>query len=53
MQIKNLFKKDINREIQGVIKIGQEDTENIHQELEEYVVTEEVENQLAVFLSLI
>lgn len=49
MQIKNLFKKDINREIQGVIKIGQEDTENIHQELEEYVVTEEVENQLAVF----
>ena len=42
MLINELFKKDINREIEGVITIGHEVDENIHQELEEYVVTKEL-----------
>ncbi|MDR0854598.1 MAG: BREX system P-loop protein BrxC [Clostridiales Family XIII bacterium] len=42
MQIKDMFKKSISRDIKGVIKVGQSDDENICQELEEYVVTNEL-----------
>ncbi|WP_286680412.1 BREX system P-loop protein BrxC [Tepidanaerobacter sp. EBM-49] len=42
MKIKDMFYKDITRDIKGVIKIGQEDDENVYQELEEYVVTQEL-----------
>ena len=30
MQIKNMFEKDIDRDIKGVIKVGQNDDENIY-----------------------
>ncbi|MDN6291215.1 MAG: BREX system P-loop protein BrxC, partial [Tetragenococcus koreensis] len=49
MKIEQLFKKDITRDIQGVIKIGQKEKENIKQELEEYVVTEELERHFETF----
>lgn len=49
MEIKNLFKRPIDREIKGVIKIGQSDEENIYQELEEYVVTEELQGHFSRF----
>ncbi|MCG9000254.1 BREX system P-loop protein BrxC [Laribacter hongkongensis] len=39
MKIKDLFKKDIARPINGVIKADQRDSESIWQELDEYVVT--------------
>ena len=39
MQIQELFAKKIDREIQGVIIVGQGDDTNVSQELEEYVVT--------------
>ena len=42
MQIKNMFEKDIDRDIKGVIKVGQNDDENIYQDLDEYVVTNEL-----------
>ena len=42
MNIKNMFEKSIDRDIQGVIKVGQSNEENIYQELEEYVVTKEL-----------
>jgi hypothetical protein len=42
MQLKKMFYKDIERDIKGVIKIGQEDDYNVRQELEEYVVTREL-----------
>lgn len=51
MNIKEIFYKDINRPIQGVIKIGEEDDDNINQELEEYVVTRELHNHLDDFFS--
>lgn len=45
-----MFYKDIDRDIKGVIKIGQEDEANIDQELDEYIVTRELNKHLnAVF----
>lgn len=49
MRIEQLFKKDITRNIQGVVKIGQDDADTIQQELEEYVVTEELEEHFETF----
>lgn len=49
MEIKNLFKKDISRRINGVIKIGDEEDENKQQELEEYVVTKELTKYFSEF----
>ncbi|SDI37499.1 hypothetical protein SAMN04515654_10565 [Halanaerobium congolense] len=43
MRIENMFKKDINREIRGVIKVAQNDEKIVENELEEYVVTNELE----------
>jgi chromosome partitioning protein len=42
MQLKSMFEKQIDRDIKGVIKVGQSDEENIYQELDEYVVTKEL-----------
>ncbi len=49
MQLKDMFLKDIRREITGVIKVGQTDEEIIKQELEEYVVTREIRERLYTF----
>lgn len=43
MRIKDMFVRKIDREIQGVIMVGQDETTNISQELEEYVVTRELQ----------
>ncbi len=43
------MKKRINRDIQGVIKVGQDDDANIKQELEEYVVTKELQRHFRDF----
>lgn len=42
MRIKEMFYKPIDRDIKGVIKVGQGDDSNVYQELEEYVVTREL-----------
>lgn len=42
MQLQSMFEKKIDRDIKGVIKVGQSDEENIYQELDEYVVTKEL-----------
>lgn len=42
MKIIDMFENRINRDIKGVIKVGQSDDVNMHQELEEYVVTREL-----------
>ncbi len=44
-----MFAKPINRDIKGVIKVGQGDDENVKQELEEYVVTRELHKHFADF----
>ncbi len=51
MQIKDMFEKDISRDIKGVIKVGQNDEENIYQELDEYVVTNELLKHFTKFFS--
>ncbi len=51
MIIKDLFAKPIDRDIKGVIKVGQDDDANIRQELEEYVVTRELEKHFRDFFS--
>ncbi len=49
MIIKNMFAKPIDRDIKGVIKVGQDDNANIQQELEEYVVTRELQKHFRDF----
>ncbi|WP_339246325.1 BREX system P-loop protein BrxC [Paenibacillus sp. FSL R10-2796] len=49
MIIKDIFKEDINRPINGVVQAGQTDVETIHTELREYVVTDEILNSLKEF----
>ena len=48
-EIKDMFYKRIERDIKGVIKVGQSDEENVKQELEEYVVTEQLRDHIDVF----
>ena len=49
MIIRDIFVKSIDRDLKGVIKVGQAEDENIKQELEEYVVTKELQKHFAVF----
>ena len=49
MKIQDMFEKPIRREIKGVIKVGQKDDENVFQELDEYVVTTELEKYMNRF----
>lgn len=51
MIIKDMFAKPIDRDIKGVIKVGQDDYANIKQELEEYVVTRELQKHFADFFA--
>ena len=51
MRIHDIFEKRIDREINGVIKVGQGENENVKQELEEYVVTKELQKHFADFFS--
>lgn len=49
MNISEMFEKKIDRDIKGVIKVGQYDEENIYQELNEYVVTRELSKHFREF----
>lgn len=46
-----MFVKPIDRDLQGVIKVGDVENENIRQELEEYVVTRELQRHFADFFA--
>lgn len=49
MIIQDLFSKDINRNINGVVKVSQDDEASISQELSEYVVTRELQRHFSDF----
>ena len=51
MKIKELFTKKIDRDLQGVIIVGQGEETNVVQELEEYVVTRELQKHFADFFA--
>lgn len=49
LRIGDLFVRPIDRGINGVIKAGQQDDRNVEQELDEYVVTRELDGQFRKF----
>ncbi len=49
IKIQDLFLKDIKREINGVIKVDQDDESNVYTELDEYVITRESLKHLDLF----
>lgn len=50
MKLKDLFSKDIERDINGVVKVEKIDNEEIiYQELDEFVVTKELEKHFRTF----
>ena len=51
MQIKNLFERDIFRPINGVVKADQLDESSVWQELDEFVVTKELDQHFRKFFS--
>lgn len=50
MKLAEIFEKDINRHIEGVIKV--DDEKNIVEEVEEYVITNEVDQRLKSFFEV-
>lgn len=49
MQLKQMFLKDIERDIRGVIKVAQTTDTDVYQELDEYVVTQELHKHFSKF----
>ncbi|MEA3642598.1 MAG: hypothetical protein VBE63_27980, partial [Lamprobacter sp.] len=49
MLIKDLFTKPVDRPINGVIKADQDDAASVWQELEEYVITKELDTHFRRF----
>ncbi|MBF8154005.1 BREX system P-loop protein BrxC [Exiguobacterium sp. TBG-PICH-001] len=49
MLLKEMFLKDIERDIRGVIKVAQMNEKDIYQELDEYVVTQELHKHFSKF----
>ncbi|MCF0260592.1 MAG: BREX system P-loop protein BrxC, partial [Erysipelotrichaceae bacterium] len=51
MKLESMFKKDINRNINGVVMVGDEDQGIVTQELEEYIITKELRRHFSTFYS--
>lgn len=51
MQLQYIYKSDINRDINGVIKVAQNDEKSIEQELREYIITRELRRHFNTFLN--
>ena len=49
MEIKNIFKSDITRDINGIIKVEDREVREVQQELSEYVLTDKLENEYDQF----
>ena len=51
MMIRDMFEENINRQINGVIKVDQDTTEIIEQEVREYVITTELKKHFMSFFN--
>ena len=51
MRIQNMFHDDINRQINGVIKVDQDANDVIEQEVREYVITKELRKHFSAFFN--
>ena len=49
MKIQSMFQKNINRDINGVIKVAQDDEQSLVQELGEYIITRELRRHFSTF----
>ena len=49
MKIQNMFEKDIDRDINGVVKVSQDDEQSLKQELSEYIITKELKKHFYTF----
>lgn len=49
MKIQSMFQKDIDRDINGVIKVSQDDQQSLKQELSECIITKELRRHFATF----
>ncbi|MCD7826384.1 MAG: DUF6079 family protein, partial [Clostridiaceae bacterium] len=49
MQIREMFADDINRQINGVIKVDQDEQDVIKDEVQEYVITKELKKHIISF----
>lgn len=50
MKLQTIYKSDINRDINGVIKVAQDDERSLEQELREYIITKELRRHFSTFL---
>lgn len=51
MRIQNMFAEDINRKINGVVKVDQDASDVLVQELNEYVITRELKKHFITFFN--
>lgn len=51
MRIENMFQEDINRKINGVVKVDQDTNDVLLQELNEYVITKELKKHFITFFN--
>ena len=51
MRIQSMFKDDINRKINGVVKVDQDESSVLVQELNEYVITRELKKHFITFFN--
>ena len=49
MKIQSMFQKDIDRPINGVVKVMQDDQQSLKDELSEYIITKELRRHFATF----
>ncbi len=52
MKLQSIYKEDINRNINGVIKADQNDEQNLQNEFQEYIITKELRRHFANFLNI-
>ena len=51
MRLQSIYKSDIDRDINGVIKVAQNDEKSIEQELSEYIITRELRRHFSTFMN--
>ena len=51
MVIQNMFVEDINRKINGVVKVDEDENKVLEQELNEYVITRELKRHFVDFFN--
>ena len=51
MKLLDIYKSDINRDINGVIKVAQDDEQSIEQELREYIITKDLRKHFDTFFN--